>query len=171
MYLFIIKGLWYSNRAIYSDLNPFDGGRSLYPMCTVGTCKGIRPCMFLSITYLLPISTKISLILCKTSDKLFIEIKRCFGFWLAVLREINSANWLEVRFSPQRIKMRWNKKTLNLLPEILSQLCVGKQCCLLQTETNFQWDLLKVFYWGPNLTRVMRNNSFQRSFKNFDCPY
>ena len=35
MYHFIIEGPWYSDRAVYSDLNPFDGGQSLYPMATV----------------------------------------------------------------------------------------------------------------------------------------
>ena len=34
MYHFIIKGPWYSDRAVYSDLNPLDGGQSLYPMGT-----------------------------------------------------------------------------------------------------------------------------------------
>ena len=34
-YHFLIKDPLYSDRAVYSDLNPLDGGQSLYPMGTV----------------------------------------------------------------------------------------------------------------------------------------
>ena len=34
-YYFLTKDPLYSDRAVYSDLKPLDGGQSLYPMSTV----------------------------------------------------------------------------------------------------------------------------------------
>ena len=39
MHHFLNKGPWYSDRAVYSDLYPLDGGQSLYQMDTVRTCR------------------------------------------------------------------------------------------------------------------------------------
>ena len=39
MYHFITKDPWYSDRAVYSDFNPLDGGQSLYPIMA---SKGLK---------------------------------------------------------------------------------------------------------------------------------